>query len=207
MPQFITNALAALIGALFAGAIGFYFAVRRFRHEKAFERRLAWHEKTVRQLTEASENLRKVAAAMQIPELDDDRESLFESTLTAIPGVELLLEAEMFASRKSYEALKQAWRDQSELAVANVQIHNTSVALEDPESADRISPKIIEAVAKSMLHAASRLASDVRQSLRLGRLGDGGRLYDDDQVLALAARRDMTALERAKRIHAHKDFP
>jgi hypothetical protein len=111
--------------------------------------------------------------------------------LTGIPGVALLLEAEMFASRKSYEALKQAWRDQIELDVANVQIRITTAALEDTEAANRISPKIIEAVAKSMPHAASRLASDVRKSLRLGSLDESARLDDDDQARALASRRTV----------------
>lgn len=121
MSEFVINAVAVLIGALGAGAIGFFFAVRRFRHEKAFERRLAWHEKTVRQLTEASEALRRVAAGMQLPDLEEgDLSCQFEEALAVTPNVLLLLEAEMFASRRSYEALKQAWHDQSELVLANV---------------------------------------------------------------------------------------
>jgi hypothetical protein len=207
MPQFVTNAIAALIGTLAAGAIGFFFAVRRFRHEKAFEHRLAWHENTVRKLTEASQTLRRAAVSMQVPELEDDLPRELDEALAAMPNVALLLEAEMYASRKSYKALKQAWHDQSELILANVQIHNTGAALENSDAADRISPKIIEAVAKSMLHAASRLASDVRETLRLGSLDEDGRLYDNDQVAALAGRTDITALDRAKRIRAHKDFP
>jgi len=207
MAQFAINAVAALVGALTAGAIGFFFAVRRFRHEKAFEQRLAWHQKTVRQLIEAAEALRRAAVSMQVPDLEDDRDDSFEDALAAVPGVALLLEAEMYASRKSYQALREAWHDQAELAVANVQIHNTSDALGESDAAERVSPKIIEAVAKSMLHAASRLASDVRKTLRLGSLHEGARLYDDDQIAALASHTDRTALDRAKRIRAHKGFP
>jgi hypothetical protein len=207
MLEFVTNALAALIGALAAGVIGFVFAIRRFRHEKAFEHRLAWHQSTVRQLTVASTALQKVAMSLQVPELGDDLPGLFEKALSALPAEALILEAEMYASPKSYKALRLAWQDQRELALANVQIHNASLAHGRPDRADRISPKIFEAVAKSMRHAASRLASDVRETLKLGSLDLDERLYGDDQVAASSSRRSMTALDRAQRINEHKDLP
>lgn len=203
--QYLANASAALVGALTAGAIGFYFALRRFRHEKAFERRLEWHERTVQKLTETSERLRKVAVGMQVPQLSGDLDEEFEEALDALPNFQLLLlEATMYASRGSYRALATACDDWGALALSNVQILNTSKThTELSDTADRLSPLIIDTLAKSMLHAASRLASDVRATLRLGRIGRAHGLYSDGELDNL---NDPTALERARRIRSHKDF-
>jgi len=58
--------------------------------------------------------------------------------LTALPNdVVFLPEAQMCASPDAYEALKHAWRDQAELALANAQILNTSVAGELLAAGDR----------------------------------------------------------------------
>lgn len=204
--QFLANAMAALVGALAAGAIGFFFAIRRFRHEKAFERRLEWHEETVRQLTESSERLRKIAICMQVPDLDDDLTKLFEEAIESMPNIELLmLQAEMYASRNSHKALAQARDDWGALTVANVQILNTIASREESDISNRLSPLIIDTVAKSMLHAASRLASDVRETLKLGQIDRRQGPYDDDQIDATGDRAGTTALERAKHIRAHKD--
>jgi hypothetical protein len=207
MLQFATTVFAALLGSLGAGAIGFFFALRQFRRQKSFDHRLDWHEKTVRQLIDASEKLRKVAVSAQIDELSDDLEQLFDEAISAMPNVTLLIEAEMYASRDSYRALKHAWRDQGELALANVQIQNTIAQHEDLDPGQALSSKIVDTVAKSLLHAASRLASDVRTTLDLEPLEKQSRLYDDDKLQSLDDRTNMTALERAKRIRAHTDIP
>lgn len=166
-----------------------------------------WHEKTVRRLVEASEKLRKVAVAAQIDEQSDDLPRLFEEAIEAMPNVTLLIEAQMYATQNSYGALKHAWRDQSELALANVQIQNTIADHGDLDSGHQLSAKIVDTVAKSLLHTASRLASDVRTILNLDSLEQQSGLYDDDQLQALNGRRNMTALDRAKRIRAHTDIP
>lgn len=207
MQDFIVNAIAALTGALAAGVIGYFFAVRRFHHERVFERRLAWYEKSVCQLTEAGEALRKVAVSMQVPELHEDLQRDFKNALAAVPDARLLMEAGMYASPKSYQALKEAQRDQSELVTDLLQVQRAGASFGQPEMAERISPRIVMAAAKSMLHAASRLSSDVRQTLRLRDLNDVKRLYDDDSLAALGGRPDLTALERAKRIDGYKDLP
>ena len=208
MPEFLVNALAALLGALTAGAIGFFFAVRRFQHERIFERRLAWHETTVQRLTEASEALRRAAVTMQIPDLEEDSEDTFQRALGTVPSIAVLLsEAQMYASRKSFKALSHASTDWAELALASVQILNTGDALDESDAAKQISPKVVEAVAKSMRHAAHRLASDVRDVLKLGVLDDADTLYDDKQVKGLDRDGFLTALDRAKRIRNFPDAP
>lgn len=207
MEEFITTAIASLVGALAAGAIGYFFAVRRFRHERAFEGRLRWHEEAVLQLTESGEALRKAAVSMQVPELQTDVSRHFESALGSVPGNNLLMKAGMYARPKSYRALKEALRDQSELAVALIQVQRAGTSFGEPEMAERISPRILMAVARSMFHAAARLASDVRKTLGLKELKDGKELYDDKSLEDLIFCPDLTALDLAKRIDSFKDAP
>lgn len=207
MEDFITTAIASLVGALAAGAIGYFFAVRRFRHERAFERRLRWHEEAVVQLTEGGEALRKAALSMQVTELQTDVSQHFESALDSMSSNNILMKAGMYARPKSYRALKEAVRDQSELTVALIQLQRAGTSFGEPEMAERISPRILKVVAKSMLYAAARLASDVRKTLGLRELNDGRGLYDDKSLEDLISRPDLAALDRAKRIDSFRDPP
>jgi hypothetical protein len=207
MREAMLNGVGALASALIAGVIGFFFGVRRFHYEKVFEHRIEWHQKVVRQLADASQALHVIAVSIKSPEMREDLSELFEKTLAAVPNVELLLEAEMYASRRSYMALKHAWKDWNALTAANVQIVRASQAYGQANAADHVTSRIMSDLAKSVLHAASRLAEDVRSTLRLGSLDSEGRLYNDEQVAALSRQTNIDALDRAKRIAAHKDLP
>ena len=177
--QLVLNALAALVGTLLAGAAGIYYALARFRREKAFERRLEWHEKAVSQLSNSATILHKLSVGLEAPELVEDPEGKWDVAFKSFPGEEFELQAEMYASPSSFEAIREAREDQKRVIVASSAIFYSKEPIRSEEEKDRLAARLISIASKSMLHAASLLASDVRQFLGLERINRETRLYDE----------------------------
>lgn len=164
---------------LLAGAVGIYYALARFRREKAFERRLEWHEKAVSQLSSSASILHRLSVGLEAPELVEDREREWDVALKSFPGEKFELQAEMYASRSSFEAIRQAREDQKRVIVASAAILRSREPIQPEQDRDRLAARLIGIASKSMLHAASLLASDVRQFLGLESVNRETRLYDE----------------------------
>jgi hypothetical protein len=107
-----------------------------------------------------------------------ERVDAWKTVYEALPSIRLELEAEMYASKPSYEAIRESRRDLENL-IGPAMRHVLAL---DPEKEDKDAKKqalqLLSIAAKALLHAASLLASDVRAMLGLGRVQRERRLYD-----------------------------
>lgn len=206
----ILTALAALAGTLTAGTIGLLFGLAQFRRERAFERRLEWHETAIKALLKASQTLRSVAMSMQIPQFKDLLEESMKAVKDIPVGEELELGAEMYARRATYNAIRQARADQRRIIISFVQLGNARKTSElkqhDEADIERVSAHMLELTAKSMMHAASMLAQDVRTFLRLDSLKRDSLLYDEkpQRSIRTEANEDLDAFLR--RMHSNESL-
>lgn len=192
LPQLIANAAAAAVGTLVAGFIGVYFGIQRFRRERAFDRRLAWHEAAVISLTRAAERLFEAIQCESDPDLEPMRDSAWKAAYAAMPGIQLELEGEMYASRDSYEAIRQAREDQRTLISPVMKKLIEAAAGQADVAAKQQSLQMLEVAAKTLVHAASLLATDVRNMLGLNNVGREKRLYDSDHRKRFAGKREFS---------------
>jgi len=159
--------LASGTGTLIAASLTFLFALARFRREKAFDRRLQWYETAVRKLIDASDLLGRVVRAERNPLLPASFvQSEWESAVPILQQLPpLRAEAAMYASNEAYRVLQRAMAD-----FAAVAAKIGAVALKRREDGLDEVYELVEASSKMMLHAALRLADDVREILGLERL-------------------------------------
>ena len=82
------------------------------RKERSIDRRLAWHETTVRELVDASGKIIRALNATRSPHLRADQENAWRNAGEALGRLlNLETEAEMFASNAAYQALFEAAED------------------------------------------------------------------------------------------------
>ena len=174
--QFLLTTSASALGAFAAAAVGYRFALAKFRRERIFDKQLAWYEKATSTLIEAANKLNWALAGelAGIPEADRRRAwADAQNALVSLRGLET--EAEMYASVSSYEALSEAVTDVTYLARSIWQLSDR------PPGVDMPTPqRLYEVVFKMLYHAASRLAADVRGHLELPEISREWRLYDHE---------------------------
>src|SRR5215207_10774976 len=94
--QVMVTIAASALGAASTAAIGLRYAIARFRKERAIERRLAWHESTVRELVDASGKIIRALNATRSSHLRADQESAWRNAGEALGRLlNLETEAEM----------------------------------------------------------------------------------------------------------------
>jgi hypothetical protein len=194
--QLALTAGASLLGTLAAAIISFRFAMVRLKRERAFERRLSWHESAIKSLTEFNRALLgAVHAERHEHPSEDERIELWTKVATLAATTDLQLEAEMYASPPAYLAICKASEDRRAMLTLGLDF----VMSDDPAKRDQ-GLKLMEIAAKAVLHAASRLASDVREQLALKRIKREPRLYDEKQLKAAESHgQDYKARFRALR--------
>ena len=175
--QVVVTVAASAFGAALTAAIGLRYAIARFRKERAIDRRLTWHESTVRELVDASGKIIRALNASRSPHLRADQESAWRNAGEALGRLlNLETEAEMFASNVAYHALSEAAED---IRVTSKLAQRIAEQGSAGKEAQR-SLQMYEITSKLLLHAASRLARDVREELQLDELSRDWRLYDDE---------------------------
>lgn len=173
--QFISTVTASALGAFSAAAVGYRYAVAKFRRERIFEKQLTWSEKATTTFIEAANKLNwAMASALASTPEPEQRRAWAEahSALIGLRGLEA--EAEMYASPSTYEAISEAVGDISNLA-RNIWTLSEHAA---EEAETKISSRLYEIAYKMLYHAASRTATDVREHLELPELSREWRLYD-----------------------------
>ncbi|MDP9179191.1 MAG: hypothetical protein M3O61_16060, partial [Gemmatimonadota bacterium] len=190
LAQLAATAVASAIGAAATAAIGYRYAMARFRKERAFDRRLAWHETAVRDLVDGAGKLFRAVNSTRNPHSAVERDAAWRSAGDAL-GRLLSLEtgAELYASNEAYHAIATAAQDIRATAKAAEHVARHEATSGEAEVGQRElgrSLHMYEIAAKLMLHAASRLAKDVRTSLELDELSRDWRLYDDELTEHLA---------------------
>lgn len=188
--QLAATAGASAIGAAATAAIGYRYAVARFRKERAFDRRLAWHETAVRDLVDGAGKVFRAVNSARNVQLAAERETAWRGAGEALSRLlSLETEAELYASNEAYHTIAAAAEDIRATAKAAEYVAQLEVAPTEDGGAKREqgrSLRMYEIAAKLMLHAASRLAKDVRRSLDLDELSRDWRLYDDELTEHLA---------------------
>lgn len=110
--QVVVTIAASALGAALTATIGLRYAIARFRKERAIDRRLTWHETTVRELVDASGKIIRALNATRSPHLRADQKSAWRNAGEALGRLlNLETEAEMFASNAAYHALSEAAED------------------------------------------------------------------------------------------------
>ncbi len=111
----------------------------------------------------------------KIPDVEQRRAwAEAHNALVSLRGLEA--EAEMYASPSSYEALSEAITDITFLARS---ISDLSEQTENTEGLP-VPKRLYEIAFKMLYHAASSMATDVREHLRLPELPREWRLYDGE---------------------------
>lgn len=177
----IATALASAAGTAFAAAVGFRYALAKFRRERSFERRLAWHEASVRELVDAAGKLIKALNTVRKPELASRSTEAWQAVGDSFGRLlGLQTEAELYASNAGYEAIVRITEDVRMLSnVAERVSRFTANGGTLPTSA-RDEFALYDTIVALLLHGASRLAKDVRTELELGELERENRIYDDE---------------------------
>lgn len=170
------TALASAIGAFAAGAIGYRYAIARFRRERVFDKQLAWYEKATGSLIDTANRLNWALAADLAGVAEEDRRRAWAEALSALVSLRgLEAEAEMYASPKAYSAISEAVQDVTGLA------RTIWVAEGRPDSTQKGTPRrLYEVCFKMLYHAASRVAADVRLHMALPAVEREWRLYDQE---------------------------
>jgi hypothetical protein len=174
------TSLASAIGAAFAAAVGFRYGVAKFRRERAFDRRLAWYEGAIRDLVDASGKVIRAVNTVRRPALAAKSQQAWEALGEALGRLlPLQAEAEVYASNAAYQAIAQATEDVRVLSLAAETYGARAAGDVKNEPPDL---KVYDTIATMLLHAASRLATDVRGELGLDPLDRELRLYDDEFI-------------------------
>jgi hypothetical protein len=174
--EFATSVLASAIGALAAGAVAFRYALAKFQRERAYDRQLGWYERATAVLLSAARKLSWAIGADKAQMSEEVRAKAWEEAIEELLGLRALeIEAEMYASPESYEALREAIDDV--LTVAE-----TAPAIErsGQYSAVPARGQLFVLSFKLLYNAASRLAADVRAHLKLKPVDREPRLYDKE---------------------------
>ena len=173
--DFATTVVASGVGAHAAGAIGFRYGIAKFQGERVFDKQLAWYEKATSSLLTAASKLNWAIsterAGMPAPDVDRAWAEAISNLLTIR---QLEIEAEMYASPESYDALSDALGEI--LTVAET----APVIRRSPAASVPVQAELFVIVVKLLYHAASRLANDVRSHLKLPEVSREIRLYDRD---------------------------
>jgi hypothetical protein len=184
LAQLLATGAASAIGAAAAGAIGFRYAVARFRKERAFDRRLTWYETAVRDLVDGSGKIIRAVNTVRRPHLASGREAAWRDAGDALGRLlSLEAEAELYATDDAYYAISRAAEDIRAVSKAAERLASSgpqpaSATPSDEQLAKSL--QMYDIVSKLMLHAASRLARDVRQHLELDDITRDWRAYDHE---------------------------
>jgi len=133
--------------------------------------------------------------------LVSEREAAWRDAADALERLlSLEIEAELFASNDAYQAIATAAQDIRDTAkAAEFAVRSEAVGFgDDKASAQRL--QMYELAAKLMLHAASRLAKDVRVSLELDELSRDWRLYDHELEAHLTDLRERVQTRTDSRV-------
>ena len=182
----VATALASALGTATAGAIGFRYAIAKFRRERSFEWRLTWHEAAVRELVDAAGRLIRALNTVRKPELAPRRAEAWGAvgdSFSKLLGLQT--EAELYASNAGYEAIVSITEDVRALSTAAERIARLRATDEAFASQGRDEFAVYDTIVTLLLHGASRLAKDVRRELELEELDRENRIYDDDFVAHL----------------------
>lgn len=172
--EFLATAAAAAVGAFVAAYLGFRYAMTRLKKERAFDRRLEWYENTCRLLTDVAGKLNWAAGADLVGGAPEERARAWaeeNAGLASLRGIEV--SAEMYASDGAYQALAEAMNDVTSTA--------RSVWIASRVANTRVDEgRLYEICRKLLYHAASRLATDIRDHLDLEPVSSEWRLYDQE---------------------------
>jgi hypothetical protein len=174
--EFATTVLASAIGALAAGAVGFRYAMAKFQRERAYDRQLAWYERATAVLLSAARKLSWAIGADNAQMSELVRAKAWEEAIEELLGLRALeIEAEMYASPESYEALREAIDDVLTVAETAPTIERAGKYKAGPPRG-----QLFVVSFKLLYNAASRLAADVRVHLKLKPVDREPRLYDKE---------------------------
>lgn len=183
----VTTALASAAGTAFAAAVGFRYALAKFRRERSFERRLAWHEGAVRDLVDAAGKLIKALNTVRKPELASRSLEAWQAVGDSFGRLlGLQTEAELYASNAGYEAIVRITEDVRMLSNVAERVSRMKASGEKPVATGRDAFAVYDTIVTLLLHGASRLAKDVRKELELEELERETRIYDDEFLEHLA---------------------
>jgi hypothetical protein len=170
------TALASAIGAFAAAAIGYRYAIAKFRRERVFDRQLSWYEKATGSLIDAANRLNWALAADLAGVAAKDRERAWAEAISALVSLRgLEAEAEMYASPEAYGAISEAVQDVTELVKTIWVVDGLS------DSTQKGTPRhLYEVCFKMLYHAASRVATNVRLHMALPAIQREWRLYDQE---------------------------
>jgi hypothetical protein len=159
------TALASAAGTAIAGAIGFRYAIAKFRREQSFARRLAWHEGAVRDLVDTAGKLIKALNTVRKPELVPRSQAAWEAVGESFGRLlSLQTEAELYASNAGYEAIVSITEDVRMLSTTAEKVSRRGRTTSGGESQGRDEFAVYDIIVTLLLHGASRLARDVRMS-------------------------------------------
>ncbi len=170
--QTIATVIASAVGTLVAGALGYRYAIAKFRQERTFDRQLDWYDRATKALHEAAAKINWAMASEVAGLAFDEKRKLWTDVHGAISGLRALeAEAEMYATPEGYEALCEALRDVGVISRAMMALPNWA----EP-SGDKDVATLYEICEKLLRHAASRLSDDVREHLGLPLIAGVGAL-------------------------------
>lgn len=168
----VATVLASGLGAFIAASLGFRYAMSRFRRERAFDRRLEWYERTVQRLTHVHTALTFAQASDAVPISAEDRDAAWAEAWQAVLSLRGLdVESELFATPRSYEALREALAD---IATAS------QAALKHGQPGTGPNKQFLVVTGKLIRHATATLAADVRQHLELEPIMREWTIYDHE---------------------------
>jgi hypothetical protein len=171
--QFFGTLIASALGAFLAAWLGFRYALRKVQAERAFDRRLEWYENAVRRLLETATKLHWTFAADEAKLSAVQMERVLAESYEAVAALRALqVEAELYATNATYAAIEEAVADATHVSHAAVAFRY----MEDATPPGRL----LQITCKILYHAASRLATDVRDHLRLEVIEREWRLYDKE---------------------------
>ena len=185
----LATAAASAAGTLVAGAIGYRYAIARFRRERTFDKQLLWYEQSTARLLSAANRINWAQAAdlaNTAPAVRAKAWAEAQEGLVSLRGLEA--EAEMYASQASHDAVAQALNDISSVSTALLHVDAGTNSVVNVSA-------LYEVIRKLLYHAASRLATDGRTHLGLPEIGREWRLYDEE---IRALQEEVAELTRGK---------
>lgn len=173
--QLLGTVVAAGVGTLLAAAVGYRYALARFRKERAFDRRLAWYEQAVRTLVSGANHLNWALAGELINVAEPDQKAAWSNAyreLLKLNGLEI--EAQLYATRAGHKAVEDVVAAVTTIAQAIMHVGDRI------EAEWYVPSRLFEIERKLLLHAAATLASDVREHLGLEDIDRDWSLFDQE---------------------------
>jgi hypothetical protein len=172
LAQFVATVVASAAGSLGAAALGYRYALARFRRERRFDRQLEWYERATKAFIEAANRINWAIASEEIGLPEDEQRKCWiaaHESLLALQGLEP--EAALYGLPSGYEAVAEAVSDVA--AISRLFLVANLISRQELRRVQVLCGKVLR-------HAAARLADDMREHLELAPLDRPVGLYDRD---------------------------